>query len=96
VDRLLASSRALVLPSLEEGYGLPAFEAAASGLPVAVSRTGAMTELPDTLAVQFDAEDVGSMTHAIDEATSRTPRDPSPLQAPHLGEAVLSAAASAR
>ena len=42
----LAACRALVLPSLEEGYGLPAFEAAAAGIPVAVSRAGAMDQLP--------------------------------------------------
>jgi glycosyltransferase involved in cell wall biosynthesis len=95
LDQLLASSRALIMPSLEEGYGLPAFEAAATGLPVAVTRTGAMDELPDTAAVHFDAEDAEAMTRAIDEVTSRTPRDPSPFQTPHLGRAVLSAAAAA-
>ena len=95
LDQLLASSRALIMPALEEGYGLPAFEAAATGLPVAVSRAGAMVELPDEVAVHFDAEDVESMRRAIDEVTGRIPGEPSDLHAPLLGRAVLSAAASA-
>ena len=74
LDRLMATSRALVLPSLEEGYGLPAFEAAASGLPVAASRTGAMTDLDPQRAVLFDAMNIGEMRAAIDEATSRPAR----------------------
>jgi len=72
LDRLYASSTALIVPSLEEGYGLPAFEAAASGLPVAVSKTGAMTDLAG--AVQFDASDVDSISRAIDVVTSQLPR----------------------
>ena len=95
LDLLLASSKALIMPSLEEGYGLPAFEAAASGLPVAVSRTGAMTELPDAVAVHFDAEDVVAMAQAIDEVTSRDAREPTHLVPPLLGQAVLYAVTSA-
>jgi glycosyltransferase involved in cell wall biosynthesis len=82
------------MPSLEEGYGLPAFEAAATGLPVAVSRTGAMVELTDDVAVQFDASDEDAILHAIDEVTERTFGSPSPLHEPHLGQAVLTAIAS--
>ena len=71
LDRLLATSRALVLPSLEEGFGLPAFEAVASGLPVAVSRTGALTELPAERAAPFDPLDEDGMAAAIDLAVAR-------------------------
>jgi glycosyltransferase involved in cell wall biosynthesis len=71
LERLLATSQALISPSLEEGYGLPAFEAAACGLPVAVSPTGAMTELPPDVAVSLDPLDVESIRAAIDEATCR-------------------------
>jgi len=71
LDRLLATSRALVCPSLEEGYGLPAFEAAATGLPVAVSRTGAMAELPDDVATKLDPYSMGDICRAIDEVTTR-------------------------
>jgi glycosyltransferase involved in cell wall biosynthesis len=95
LDHLLASSKALIMPSLEEGYGLPAFEAAASGLPVAVSKTGAMTTLPDALAVQFDAKDVEAIQRAIDEVTARMPRDPAQFPPPFFAEAVLHAVGSA-
>ncbi len=68
LDRLLATSRALVLPSLEEGFGLPAFEAAASGLPVAASRTGALETLRPEDAVLFDPLDEDALRAALDEA----------------------------
>ena len=92
LDDLLTSSTALIMPSLEEGYGLPAFEAAATGLPVATSRTGAMVELPDWVAVHFDANDVEDMTRAIDEVTSREPHLLTWDHRAYLGSAVLHAA----
>ena len=92
LDDLLTSSTALIMPSLEEGYGLPAFEAAATGLPVATSMTGAMVELPDQVAVHFDATDTGDMTRAIDEVTSREPHQLTWDHRAYLGEAVLHAA----
>jgi glycosyltransferase involved in cell wall biosynthesis len=95
LDRLLASSRALVVPSLEEGYGLPAFEAAAAGLPVAASRVGAMPDLPPERVVLFDPTDVEGMTAAIDEATSRRPLPPLAEQITGFRETVLSAVARA-
>jgi glycosyltransferase involved in cell wall biosynthesis len=93
---LLARSRALILPSLEEGYGLPAFEAAACGIPVAVSRTGAMTELPPAAAVSFDPTNVGQITAAIDDVTSRPFGPPLELDVDsNLRAAVVAAAAAA-
>jgi glycosyltransferase involved in cell wall biosynthesis len=94
VDRFLATSRALILPSLEEGFGLPAYEAAASGLPVAASRTGALTDLPPERVALFDPRDRDAMTQAIDDATSRGPLEPLPFDAP-LANVVLSALAQA-
>lgn len=91
LDELMATSRALVLPSLEEGYGLPAFEAAACGLPVAASRTGAMTDLPPEAAVLFDPLAQDEMTRAIDEATARPARAPITESEPLLGRLVLRA-----
>jgi glycosyltransferase involved in cell wall biosynthesis len=44
---LYAGATLLVLPSLDEGFGLPALEAMACGTPVIVSNTGA---LPETIA----------------------------------------------
>ena len=95
VEHLLATSRALVQPSLEEGYGLPAFEAAASGLPVAASRTGGMVDLPEDAAVLFDPTDVEDMVRALDEAVARPARPPRAIVRGKPGRVVIAAAAAA-
>ena len=92
LDRLLATSRALVLPSLEEGFGLPAYEAVASGLPVAVSRTGALAELPADHASVFNPLDEDGMAAAIDAAVGREASGPVELGG-RLAEPVLAALA---
>jgi glycosyltransferase involved in cell wall biosynthesis len=71
LDRVLATSRALIQPSLEEGYGLPAVEAAAAGLQVAASRTGFAPQIPVELVTFLDPLDEQSMASAIDTAVSR-------------------------
>lgn len=43
--QLLTDARVLALPSLDEGFGLPALEAMACGVPVVVSPAGALPEL---------------------------------------------------
>jgi glycosyltransferase involved in cell wall biosynthesis len=91
LDRLLASCRALVLPSLEEGYGLPAFEAAAAGIPVAVSRTGALSSLPPEVAVHFDPRSVDGIAAAIDVVTQRPATEPYLPHRHGLREGVLAA-----
>jgi glycosyltransferase involved in cell wall biosynthesis len=75
LDRLLATCRALVQPSLEEGYGLPAVEAATVGIQVAVTRTGYAPEIPEVLASFMDPLDEGSITSAINEAVQRPDSD---------------------
>jgi glycosyltransferase involved in cell wall biosynthesis len=71
LDRLLASCRALVQPSLEEGYGLPAVEAAAVGLQVAASPTGAAPSIPADRLTLLDPRDEASIAMAIDLAVGR-------------------------
>ncbi|MCU0506781.1 MAG: glycosyltransferase [Chloroflexi bacterium] len=71
LDRLLASCRALVQPSLEEGYGLPAVEAAAVGIQVAASPTGAAPTIPTDRLTLMDPRDEASIARAIDAAMSR-------------------------
>jgi len=95
LNRLLATSRALVLPSLEEGYGLPAFEAAASGLPVAASRTGAMTELPAEAAVLFDPSSLDELRAALDDAVARPTRPPVSEPGARVADGVLASLARA-
>lgn len=76
LDTLIATCRAVVQPSLEEGYGLPAVEAAAAGIPVAVSPTGYATEIPARLASVLDPVDVASIAAAIDDAVGRGESEP--------------------
>lgn len=66
VDRLYATSRFLVQPSLEEGFGLPAWEAMCCGLPVCVSDGGALPEVTEGFAEPFPARSVAAMAAAID------------------------------
>jgi glycosyltransferase involved in cell wall biosynthesis len=71
VEELLATSRFLVQPSLVEGFGLPVWEALASGLPVCVSDGGALPEITRGLADHFPARSVEAMAVAIDACAQR-------------------------
>ena len=93
LDRLFATSRALVQPSLEEGYGLPAVEAAAVGLPVAASRTGYAPEIPAELVTFMDPLDERSIAEAIDVAVARPDQARAFLPRSTLREGVLEAVA---
>ncbi len=55
----------LVLPSFDEGFGLPVVEAMASGRPVAVSNRGSLPALVGDVGLLFDPEDRTSITHTI-------------------------------
>lgn len=58
-DELVALYRgaiALVIPSAEEGFGLPAAEAMACGTPVITSRAAALVEITGDAALHVDAE----------------------------------------
>jgi glycosyltransferase involved in cell wall biosynthesis len=58
-------ARLLVFPSLCEGFGLPLLEAMASGLPAAVSRTGALPEVGGDAAAYFEPEDSEDMARVV-------------------------------
>ncbi len=51
---LYAGAQVFVLPSLDEGYGLPILEAMACGTPVIVARAGAMPEVAGDAALLFN------------------------------------------
>jgi len=62
---LLARARALLMPSLAEGFGLPVAEAMALGTPVVTSMSGALAETAGDAALLADPLDTASITHAI-------------------------------
>jgi glycosyltransferase involved in cell wall biosynthesis len=62
---LYGRATALVLPSLMEGFGLPAVEAMACGAPVISSSAGSLPEVVGDAGVYFDPTDVGSMAGVI-------------------------------
>ena len=73
-DRLVElyrGARALVFPSLYEGFGIPVLEAMACGTPVVTSRGGATEEVAGGAAVLVDPLDVESIAAGIAEAGAR-------------------------
>jgi glycosyltransferase involved in cell wall biosynthesis len=71
-ERLYRAASILVLPSLDEGFGLPALEAMTIGIPVVVSSRGALPEVVGSAGLIVDAEDVAGLAGAMD----RILRDP--------------------
>jgi glycosyltransferase involved in cell wall biosynthesis len=67
---LYRGARALVFPSLWEGFGLPPLEAMASGCPVAASRAGAVPEVCGNAALYFDPASVEEMADALARAAT--------------------------
>jgi len=65
VQALLQNARALLFPSLAEGFGLPIVEAMAVGTPVMTSRGGATGEVAGDAALLVDPLNVTDMTAAI-------------------------------
>ncbi|MGI8509233.1 MAG: glycosyltransferase family 4 protein [Gemmatimonadaceae bacterium] len=65
---LYANAACVALPSLHEGFGLPALEAMAAGAPVVVSRAGALPEVCGSAAVYVDPLDVTSIADGLEIA----------------------------
>lgn len=64
--RLYRGASLLVLPSLIEGFGLPALEAMACGTPVVVSRAAALPEVVGEAGVYADPLDVADIRRAME------------------------------
>ena len=67
-EEVYRSARVLVMPSLDEGFGLPALEAMAAGVPVIVSSRGSLPEVVGDAGMQIDPTDVDALADAIDRA----------------------------
>ena len=64
--RSYRSARALLFPSLHEGFGFPILEAMAASLPVMTSGRGAMAEVAGGHALLVDPLDTAEMASAMD------------------------------
>ncbi|MBA3633564.1 MAG: glycosyltransferase family 4 protein [Acidobacteria bacterium] len=62
---LYNSTSMVVLPSLEEGFGLPAVEAMACGTPVAASHRGSLPEVLGKAGLFFDPTDTENMAETL-------------------------------
>jgi glycosyltransferase involved in cell wall biosynthesis len=62
---LYRGARAMVFPSLFEGFGVPVLEAMACGTPVATSDRGALAEVAGDAARTFDPEDPAAIVAAV-------------------------------
>lgn len=62
---LYAGARAVVVPSFDEGFGLPLIEAMATGTPVAAAEAGAIPETAAGAALLFDPRSVGGISWAL-------------------------------
>ena len=64
---LYANAKAMVFPSLFEGFGIPLLEAMAAGCPIAASSAASIPEVAGDAAVYFDPLDVDELEARIDE-----------------------------
>jgi glycosyltransferase involved in cell wall biosynthesis len=65
-EGLFAGARLLVLPSLDEGFGLPALEAMSAGVPVIASNRGSLPEVVAGGGTLVDANDADALAAAIE------------------------------
>lgn len=63
---LLSASTALVLPSLDEGFGMPVVEAFAAGVPVLASTAGALPETTGGAALLVHPTDEGAIAAGLE------------------------------
>jgi glycosyltransferase involved in cell wall biosynthesis len=67
---LIRGARAVLFPSLYEGFGLPVLEAMLLGTPVVTSRTSSLPELAGEAALYVDPYDTDDIARAIKTVTA--------------------------
>ena len=68
LSAILKNAKALVFPSLYEGFGMPPLEAMSCGVPAVVSNASSMPEVCGEAAVYFDPLSASDMATAIERA----------------------------
>ena len=64
-ERLYREASILVMPSHDEGFGLPALEAMSIGLPVVAANRGALAELRSGASALVDPDDPEALANAV-------------------------------
>ncbi len=64
--KLYRSATVLVLPSLEESFGMPVLEAMSAGLPVVTSKRSALPEVAGDAALLVDPEKINDIVRALE------------------------------
>lgn len=67
-EHLYAGALALIMPSLDEGFGVPALEAMSAGVPVIASNRGALPEVVGDAGTLLDPNDVEGFAVAMARA----------------------------
>jgi alpha-1,3-rhamnosyl/mannosyltransferase len=69
-EGLYAKARTLVLPSLDEGFGLPVLAAMSAGVPVVASRRGSLPEVVGDGGTLIDPEDAGALATVLERLST--------------------------
>jgi glycosyltransferase involved in cell wall biosynthesis len=67
---LYRAASMLVLPSFDEGFGLPVLEAMTVGVPVIVANRGSLPEVAGTAGRLVDPDDTGALAAAMRDVLS--------------------------
>jgi glycosyltransferase involved in cell wall biosynthesis len=85
---LYAGAELFILPSFDEGFGLPVLEAMACGTPVIASNGGALPEMVGDAGMIFNLSNPSTLSHSISECLSN-PRLRTSLREKGLARAKL-------
>jgi glycosyltransferase involved in cell wall biosynthesis len=72
-EDVYAGARLLVLPSHDEGFGLPALEAMSAGIPVIVSNRGSLPDVVGPAGTLIEPDDVPALADAMERLLTDTP-----------------------